>query len=107
MSLFTTITVFAHERALEYVDGVCTRVLAPGRHKTARRATYHRVHVLDQLQVTAQTRQDEGVGRALRPGWGDRCGYPRQFAHLPLREKRHPSDDRSARDAGRPGDEQG
>ncbi len=53
MSLFTTITVFAHERALEYVDGVCTRVLEPGRYRTARRATYHRVHVLDQLQVTA------------------------------------------------------
>ena len=53
MSLFTTITVFAHERALEYVDGVCTRVLAPGRHKTARRATYHRVQVLERIVTTA------------------------------------------------------
>jgi regulator of protease activity HflC (stomatin/prohibitin superfamily) len=53
MSLFTTITVFAHERALEYVDGVCTRVLAPGRYKTTRRATYQRVHVLDRIVTTA------------------------------------------------------
>ena len=53
MSLFTTITVFAHERALEYVDGVCTRVLAPGRYKTARRATYHRVPVLERIVTTA------------------------------------------------------
>ena len=51
--MFTTITVFAHERALEYVDGVCTRVLAPGRHKTARRATYHRVSVLERIVTTA------------------------------------------------------
>jgi regulator of protease activity HflC (stomatin/prohibitin superfamily) len=53
MSLFTTITVFAHERALEYVDGVCTRVLVPGRYRTARRATYHRVHVLERIVTTA------------------------------------------------------
>jgi regulator of protease activity HflC (stomatin/prohibitin superfamily) len=55
MSIFTTttLTVFAQERALEYVDGVCTRVLAPGRHKTARRATYHRVPVLTRIVTTA------------------------------------------------------
>jgi regulator of protease activity HflC (stomatin/prohibitin superfamily) len=54
MSLFThRITVFAPERALEYVDGVCTRVLAPGRHKVARRATYHRVPVLERIVTTA------------------------------------------------------
>ena len=53
MSLFTTITVFAHERALEYVDGVCARVLAPGRYRTARRATYQRVHVLERIVTTA------------------------------------------------------
>ena len=35
MSLFTHITVFAHERALEYVDGVCTRALEPGRYRAA------------------------------------------------------------------------
>ena len=53
MSLFTTITVFPHERALEYVDGVCTRVLEPGRYRPARRATYRRVHVLERIVTTA------------------------------------------------------
>ena len=51
--MFTTITVFAHERVLEYVDGVCTRVLAPGRYRTVRRATYHRVPVLERIVTTA------------------------------------------------------
>lgn len=54
MSLFTTaLTVFSHERAVEYVDGVCTRVLGPGRHRQPRRATYRRVQVLDQVVTTA------------------------------------------------------
>jgi len=54
MSLFTTtLTVPAHERAVEYVDGVCTRVLEPGRHRTARRATYQRVAVLERIVTTA------------------------------------------------------
>jgi regulator of protease activity HflC (stomatin/prohibitin superfamily) len=53
MSLFTHITVFSHERALEYVDGVCTRVLEPGRHRTVRRATYQRVDVRERIVTTA------------------------------------------------------
>jgi regulator of protease activity HflC (stomatin/prohibitin superfamily) len=53
MSLFNTITVFPHERAIEYVDGVCQRVLEPGRHKVARRATYHRLNVLERIVTTA------------------------------------------------------
>ncbi|GAB3255808.1 slipin family protein [Nocardioides dilutus] len=53
MSLFTHITVFAHERALEYVDGVLTRVLGPGRYRTARRATYQRVDVRERIVTTA------------------------------------------------------
>jgi regulator of protease activity HflC (stomatin/prohibitin superfamily) len=58
MSIFTTIfgshiTVLPHERALEYVDGVCARVLEPGRHKVARRATYQRVPVLERIVTTA------------------------------------------------------
>ena len=53
MSLFTHITVFAHERALEYVDGVCTRVLEPGRYRAANRATYHRVDVRERIVTTA------------------------------------------------------
>ncbi len=53
MSIFTTITVFPHERALAYVDGVCTRVLEPGRYRRARRATYHRIAVLERIVTTA------------------------------------------------------
>ena len=43
MSLFRKITVHSTERAIEYVDGVSTRVLEPGRHRVPRRATYQRV----------------------------------------------------------------
>ena len=54
MSLFRTkITVNAHERAAEYVDGSLTRVLAPGRYRQPRRATYVRVHVLESIQQLA------------------------------------------------------
>lgn len=53
MSLFTHITVFAHERALEYVDGACTRVLGPGRYRAERRATYQRVDVRERIVTTA------------------------------------------------------
>jgi len=53
MSLFTHITVFSHERALEHVDGVCIRVLEPGRYRTARRATYHRIDVRERIVTTA------------------------------------------------------
>ena len=54
MSLFRTkITVHAHERAAEYVDGSLTRVLAPGRYRQPRRATYVRVHVLESIQQLA------------------------------------------------------
>jgi regulator of protease activity HflC (stomatin/prohibitin superfamily) len=54
MSIFTNrITVFAHERALEYVDGTCTRVLEPGRHRVPARASYQRVDVRERIVATA------------------------------------------------------
>jgi regulator of protease activity HflC (stomatin/prohibitin superfamily) len=53
MSLFRTITIRATERAIEYVDGVCTRVLEPGRHRVPRRATYQRVWMLERIVTTA------------------------------------------------------
>ncbi|WP_395656269.1 slipin family protein [Nocardioides sp.] len=65
MSLFrTTITVQAGERALEYVDGTCTRVLEPGRHRLARRAQVRRVLVLDRVETTApqEVLTADGVG---------------------------------------------
>jgi regulator of protease activity HflC (stomatin/prohibitin superfamily) len=53
MSLFNRITVLAHERALEYVDGVGTRVLEPGRYAAPARATYYRVDVRERIVTTA------------------------------------------------------
>ena len=53
MSLFKHITVFPHERVLEYVGGVFSRVLEPGRHRKPRRASYHRVQVLERITTTA------------------------------------------------------
>jgi len=53
MSLFNRITVSAHERALEYVDGVCTRVLEPGRYAAPARATYQRIDVRERIFTTA------------------------------------------------------
>ena len=65
MSLFrTTITVHAGERALEYVDGSCTRVLEPGRHRLARRAEVRRVVVLDRVETIApqEVLTSDGLG---------------------------------------------
>lgn len=53
MSLFTHFTVFPHERAIEHVGGVFSRVLEPGRYRKRRRATYHRVPVLERITTTA------------------------------------------------------
>ncbi len=66
MSLFRTITVHAGERALEYVDGTCTRVLEPGRHRTARRAEYRRVLVLDRIETTAPQEVPTSDGMGVR-----------------------------------------
>jgi regulator of protease activity HflC (stomatin/prohibitin superfamily) len=82
MSLFTPITVFAHERALEYVDGVCTRVLEPGRHKTARRATYHRVSVLERIVTTApqDVLTSDGVSVRVTAAVRWKVADPQRFA---------------------------
>jgi regulator of protease activity HflC (stomatin/prohibitin superfamily) len=60
----TTVTVRTGERALEYVDGTCARVLGPGRHRLARRAELRRVLVLDRLDTTApqEVPTADGVG---------------------------------------------
>lgn len=68
MSLFrTTITVHAGERVLEYVDGACTRVLEPGRHRLARRAEVRHVFVLERIDTTApqEVLTADGVGVRL------------------------------------------
>ncbi len=67
MSLFhTTITVRATERLLEYVDGACTRVLEPGRHRRHRRGEYLRVGVLDRLDTTAPQEVLTADGASVR-----------------------------------------
>jgi len=53
MSLFHSLIVRMGERVVEYVDGACTRVLEPGRHRSRRRAEYHRVTVIERLESTA------------------------------------------------------
>jgi len=53
MSLFHSLVVHMGERVVEYVDGACTRVLEPGRHRSRRRAEYHRVTVIERLESTA------------------------------------------------------
>lgn len=44
-----TITVGAHQRALEFLDGRLSRVLQPGRYRRRLRAIYRAVDVRDQL----------------------------------------------------------
>jgi regulator of protease activity HflC (stomatin/prohibitin superfamily) len=66
MSLFRTITVRPTERVLEYVDGVCARVLEPGRHRRPRRAEYLRVVVLDRVETTAPQEVLAADGAAVR-----------------------------------------
>jgi len=79
--MFTTITVSAHERALEYVDGVCTRVLAPGRYRTVRRATYQRVPVLERIVTTApqDVLTSDGVSVRVTAAVRWRVADPQQF----------------------------
>ena len=87
--LRTTVTVHAGERALEYVDGACTRVLEPGRHRLARRADVRRVVVLDRIETTApqEVPTADGVGVratvAIRWGVADPQRYV-EAAHDPL-----------------------
>ena len=50
---FQKITVSATDCAVEYVDGVRTRVLEPGRHRKPRRATYQRVWMVERITTTA------------------------------------------------------
>ncbi len=38
MSLFHSLVVLMGERVVEYVDGACTHVLQPGRHRSRRHA---------------------------------------------------------------------
>ena len=47
--LFIHVTVPAHTAAVEFVDGTPVRVLEPGRHRRARRATHVRVDLREQL----------------------------------------------------------
>ncbi len=51
--MFTTTTVPATAVAVEYVDGLRTRVLDPGRHRVPRRSAHVQVSLLERLVTTA------------------------------------------------------
>ncbi|MFC7490633.1 MULTISPECIES: slipin family protein [unclassified Knoellia] len=51
--LFIHVTVPAHTAAVELVDGTPVRVLEPGRHRRARRASYVHVDLREQLLAVA------------------------------------------------------
>ena len=54
MSLFNRkLTVRSGVNVVEYLDGVCTRVLEPGRHATRHRAEYRAVSVRERLDLVA------------------------------------------------------
>ncbi|WP_168207537.1 slipin family protein [Microlunatus elymi] len=46
-----SITVNAHERALEFTDGRLSRVLEPGRYRRVRRAEFRVIDIRDQLMI--------------------------------------------------------
>ena len=70
MSLFTTLftshTVRPNQRLLEYVDGRCTRVLEPGRHRAVRRATYVVVSLQERVDSTAPQEVLTADGASVR-----------------------------------------
>lgn len=67
MTLFrTTLIVAAGMHALEYVDGACTRVLEPGRHRLARGAEVRWVPVLERIQTSAPQEVPTSDGASVR-----------------------------------------
>jgi regulator of protease activity HflC (stomatin/prohibitin superfamily) len=76
------ITVRSTERALEYVDGVCTRVLEPGRHRIPRRATYQRVWMVERIETTApqDVLTSDGVSVRVTAAVRWAVGDPLRFA---------------------------
>lgn len=65
--MFTTsITVASHERAVEHVDGVFTRVLEPGRHRVPPRAGVQRVDVRTRLDTVGTQEVLTADGVAVR-----------------------------------------
>lgn len=75
------VTVHADELLVEHVDGRFQRVLEPGRHRRARRATYRSVGTREQLATTAaqEVTTSDGVPVratvAVRWGVGDPLVY--------------------------------
>jgi regulator of protease activity HflC (stomatin/prohibitin superfamily) len=87
MSIFSSrITVLAHERALEYVDGVCRRVLEPGRYAAPARATYQRVDVRERIVATApqDVLTSDGVSVRVTAAVRWKVAEPRCYAETTL-----------------------
>lgn len=76
------ITVRSTERALEYVDGVCTRVLEPGRYRRPRRATYQHLWMVERIETTApqDVLTSDGVSVRVTAAVRWAVGDPLRFA---------------------------
>jgi regulator of protease activity HflC (stomatin/prohibitin superfamily) len=74
--------VHSTERVLEYVDGVFTRVLEPGRHRRRRRATYQRVWMIERIETTApqDVLTSDGVSVRVTAAVRWAVGDPRTYA---------------------------
>lgn len=82
MSLFQSkLTVQPGHRTVEYVDGVYTRVLEPGRHAMRRRAHYRPVSVRERLDLVApqEVLTSDGVTVRVTASVRSRVADPRGF----------------------------
>ena len=83
MSIFRTLHVALEDQVLEYVDGSCTRVLGPGRHRrrSKRRAQYRRVWMPERIETLApqDVLTSEGVAVRVTAATRWAVGDPRLF----------------------------
>ena len=81
MSMFQKITVQPGVNIVEYVDGVCTRVLEPGRHAKPARAQYRAVSVRERLDLVApqEVLTSDGVTVRVTASVRSKVVDPRRF----------------------------
>jgi len=81
MSLFKKLTVPPGVNTVEYVDGVCTRVLEPGRHAARWRGQYRAVSVRERLDLVApqEVLTSDGVTVRVTASVRSRVVDPRRF----------------------------
>jgi regulator of protease activity HflC (stomatin/prohibitin superfamily) len=82
MSLFNSkLTVRSGVNVVEYVDGVCTRVLQPGRHAKRFRADYRAVSVRERLDTVSpqEVLTSDGVAVRVTASVRSRVADPKRF----------------------------